>query len=268
MYTLLKSQLNTSFDYMRARTYQIPTLGVPEYRRAGGSKSELNHRFWGALTAWNWILGLILNFSRQPWSKSDFSLRKDLLFSVSKEWYQSDSEVGITLSHYKLVWKIISNAFSDFTSTFQCTIQSDRSIISRGIMLFLYKLKKNTVKYNNLEHFRWFIGLLGRCFIEQDFSQSGNCNKILSVLSLSVLYVICSWATSLTVYCVTQCCGSGSGIRDPVPFWPLETGSGIGFFQIPDLGSRIPNPYFWELSDNFLCKKFYNSLKIGPNFFL
>ncbi len=32
----------------------------------------------------------------------------------------------------------------------------------------------------------------------------------------------------------------------------LTPGSGIGFFRIPDLGSRIPNPYFWELSDNFL----------------
>ncbi len=52
-------------------------------------------------------------------------------------------------------------------------------------------------------------------------------------------------------------------IRDPVPFWPLDPGSGIGFFRIPD-----PNPYFWELSDSFLGKKFYNSLKIGPNFFL
>ncbi len=33
-------------------------------------------------------------------------------------------------------------------------------------------------------------------------------------------------------------------------------------------GSRIPRPYFEELFDNFLGKKFYNSLKIGPNFFL
>jgi hypothetical protein len=57
-------------------------------------------------------------------------------------------------------------------------------------------------------------------------------------------------------------------IRDPVPFWPLDPGSGIGFFRIPDLGSRIPNSYFWELSDNFLGKKYYNSLKIDPNFFL
>ncbi len=53
-----------------------------------------------------------------------------------------------------------------------------------------------------------------------------------------------------------QCCGSGSGIRHPLPFWPL------------DPGSRIPNPYFLELSDNFLGKKLYNFLKIGPNFFL
>ncbi len=63
-----------------------------------------------------------------------------------------------------------------------------------------------------------------------------------------------------------QCCGSGSGIR--CFFLPLDPGSGIGLFRIPDLGSRIPNPYFWELSDNSLGKKFYNSSKIGPNFFL
>ncbi len=59
-------------------------------------------------------------------------------------------------------------------------------------------------------------------------------------------------------------------IRDPVPFWPLNPGSGIGFFRIPDLGLRIPDPkpIFWELRVSFLGKKFYNSLKIGPNFFL
>ena len=45
-------------------------------------------------------------------------------------------------------------------------------------------------------------------------------------------------------------------IRDPVPIWPLDQGSGLGFLRIPDLGtrSRIPNPYFWELSDNFPVK--------------
>ncbi len=32
-----------------------------------------------------------------------------------------------------------------------------------------------------------------------------------------------------------QCCGSGAF---------LTPGSGIGLFRIPDLGSRIPNPYF------------------------
>ncbi len=60
------------------------------------------------------------------------------------------------------------------------------------------------------------------------------------------------------MYSSGQCCGSGSGIRYPVTFWPLD----------PDLGSRIPNPYFLELSDKFLGKKFYHSLKTGPNFFL
>jgi hypothetical protein len=44
----------------------------------------------------------------------------------------------------------------------------------------------------------------------------------------------------------------------------LTSGSGIRNRFIPDPGSRIPNSYFWELSDNFLGKKFYNSLKFGP----
>ncbi len=48
----------------------------------------------------------------------------------------------------------------------------------------------------------------------------------------------------------------------------LTPGSGIRNMFFPNPGSRIPNPYFWELSENFLGKKFYNSLKIGPNFIL
>ncbi len=68
---------------------------------------------------------------------------------------------------------------------------------------------------------------------------------------------------------ILQCCGSG--IREPGSgaflTLDLDPGSGIGFF--PDLGSRfrIPTPYFLELSDKFLGKKFYNSLKTGPSFF-
>jgi hypothetical protein len=65
--------------------------------------------------------------------------------------------------------------------------------------------------------------------------------------------------------------------RDSVHFWPLDPGSEIGFSEsrildfgsrILDFGSRIPNPYVWDFSDNCLGKKFYISLKIGPNFFL
>jgi hypothetical protein len=57
-------------------------------------------------------------------------------------------------------------------------------------------------------------------------------------------------------------------IRDPVPFWPLDPGSRIGFFRIPDLESRIPNPYIWEHGENYLRKNFKNSLKFGPNVFI
>jgi hypothetical protein len=49
-----------------------------------------------------------------------------------------------------------------------------------------------------------------------------------------------------------------------VPFLPLgpDPGSGIGLFRIPDTKA-----IFFELSDKFLGKKFYNSLT-GSNFFL
>ncbi len=61
-----------------------------------------------------------------------------------------------------------------------------------------------------------------------------------------------------------------TSVADPDPgsgaFLTPESGIPKRFF--PDPGSRIPNPYFWELIDNFLGKKFYNSLKIGPNYFL
>ncbi len=67
------------------------------------------------------------------------------------------------------------------------------------------------------------------------------------------------------MYTNTSVADPGSGAfqtLDPDP------GSGIGFYRIPDLGSRIPTPYFLGLSDKFLGKKFYNSLKTGPIFFL
>jgi hypothetical protein len=50
----------------------------------------------------------------------------------------------------------------------------------------------------------------------------------------------------------------------------LTPGSGIRNGFIPDPGSRIPDPkpIFLKLCDNFLDKKFFNSLKIEPNFFL
>ncbi len=47
----------------------------------------------------------------------------------------------------------------------------------------------------------------------------------------------------------SQCCGSGA-------------------FLTPGIGSRIPKPYFLELSDKVLGRKFCNYLKTGPNFFL
>jgi hypothetical protein len=60
----------------------------------------------------------------------------------------------------------------------------------------------------------------------------------------------------LYIFCCSQCCGSGSGIRCLLTPGP---GSGIGIGFSPDLGSRIPTPYFLEISDKFSGKKFYSA---------
>ncbi len=64
-----------------------------------------------------------------------------------------------------------------------------------------------------------------------------------------------------------------SSVADPGSgaFLTPGPGSEIRNRFFPDLGSRIPNPYFCELNDKFfefLGKKLCNSLKTGPNFFL
>ncbi len=43
---------------------------------------------------------------------------------------------------------------------------------------------------------------------------------------------------------------------------------GIRCHMTPGPGSGIRNRFFLQLSDKFLSKKFYNSLKTGPHFFL
>ncbi len=83
---------------------------------------------------------------------------------------------------------------------------------------------------------------------------------------MRVLCVYCRYHTYITGSVADT--DPGSGIRCLFDPWIRDSGSRVGFFRIPDLGSRIPNPYFWQLSDNVLGKKFYNSLKIGPIFLL
>ncbi len=60
-----------------------------------------------------------------------------------------------------------------------------------------------------------------------------------------------------------------TSVADPDPgsgaFLTPGPGSGIRKSFFPRF--RIPTPYFLELSDKFLGKKFYNSLKTGPFFF-
>jgi hypothetical protein len=62
-----------------------------------------------------------------------------------------------------------------------------------------------------------------------------------------------------------QCCGSGSGIRDPVPFDP---GSGIRDRKIQD---EHPRSYFRELRNNFfglkICKFFDEEPDSGSGIF-
>ncbi len=63
-----------------------------------------------------------------------------------------------------------------------------------------------------------------------------------------------------------QCFGSGSGIRDPVPFWPLDPGWVES--QHPDPGSRIqdeqPGSYFLELRNHFFGVKILKFFDADP----
>ncbi len=85
---------------------------------------------------------------------------------------------------------------------------------------------------------------------------------ILIRFRLSVLMLIEIGSGSRS-YPKLQCCGSGSGIRSL-----FDRGPGSGIRNRFYSGSRIPTPYFLELNEKFLGKKFYNSLKTGPKFFL
>ncbi len=79
-------------------------------------------------------------------------------------------------------------------------------------------------------------------------NQSGNFVELTSLLVTFPLS-ICCWL-------IMQCCGSGSWIRDPVPFWPLDPGSGMCRKSGSGSGSRIrakqPGSYFWVLRNPFL----------------
>ncbi len=70
-----------------------------------------------------------------------------------------------------------------------------------------------------------------------------------------------------------QRCGSnpdqGSGIWDPMPFWPMDPESRIGFLsgsRIPDLGSQIgtPNPYLEALWQLFWLKCIIFLFELSP----
>ncbi len=70
-------------------------------------------------------------------------------------------------------------------------------------------------------------------------------------------------------HCLYQCCGSGSGIRDPGLGASLTPGSGMGESQHQDPGSGIrdeqPGSYFLELRNHFFAfleLKYLNSLRI------
>ncbi len=79
-------------------------------------------------------------------------------------------------------------------------------------------------------------------------------------------YVPIYWSRCTDV--VSSVADPGSGIWCLFDPWIRDPEWVFSGSRISDPGSRIPTPYFEELFDNYFGKNFYNSLKIGPNFFL
>ncbi len=165
--------------------------------------------------------------------------------------------------------------------------------LSHQMRCLIFETVKNLavicLKSFRLRHFFWAITCVSQC-CRPSPGQAINhvfwvpvplCRSVPSSNEFWVLLCVLyppwrtTFVTNFECYCVCHPLPEGLSLYpvpfwslDPVPFWSLDPGSGIGLSRIPVLGSRIQNPYFWELSDNFLGKKFYNSLKTGPNFFL
>jgi hypothetical protein len=59
----------------------------------------------------------------------------------------------------------------------------------------------------------------------------------------------------------------GFGIQCLFDPWIRDPGTGIGFFRIPDLWSRIPNPYFESLVTFFWVKSSIIRRKLAQIFF-
>ncbi len=72
----------------------------------------------------------------------------------------------------------------------------------------------------------------------------------------------CNYLTQ-TTQAAQQC--FGSGIR--CLFDHLDLGSAFQNRVFLDLGSHIPNPYFWELCDNYFCKSYTIIGKLANKFF-
>jgi hypothetical protein len=122
--------------------------------------------------------------------------------------------------------------------------------ISRGQMVLKLLRQGTAMEQGGAVVFR--VGAL-----EEGRRETGSACPYLNLEEKFLIFKITYNLRILQLYAVLRI-----RFRDPMPFWPLDPdpGSGKGLF-------RIPNPYFGEVSDKFLGKEFYNSLKTGSNFF-
>jgi hypothetical protein len=134
-----------------------------------------------------------------------------------------------------------------------------------------YQLQEGLYEYSS-ELCIYLRQLEERFVLHKDFLEGGSINQGMRAMVVNWIIEVRQFSGRQQIEPCVQNRHLLNSVADPDPGSGafLTPGSGIGFFQIPDSGSRIPDPkphIFESIFNFFLGKNFNNSLKLAQIFF-